>query len=137
MNIRCLSLALLLTVPAAAAPAAHVSAYVEAALNNQRQWLTAFRELTEVLKGIKDRETADAAAPVVHALAERMSILQQESAGFAAPSAAEESAFRSAMDAAEVKKTVNDFMAALLSVAEAHTYDSDALSSELTKLLSR
>ena len=120
---------------AAAAPTPRTSPYVAAALANQAQWLTAIRDATALLEGIKDTAGADAAVPALQALAERMRQLQRESAGFTAPSAEDEAAFKAAMNAAEVKRTVAAFMAALETVVQANGYHSAALLAELSSLL--
>lgn len=131
-----LLLALTALVPTVgAAPTPRTSPFVAAALANQTQWLTAIRETTVLLEGIKDTAGADAAVPALQALAERMRQLQRESAGFTAPSAEEEAAFKAAMNAAEVKQTVAAFMAALENVVQADCYHSAALLAELPKLL--
>lgn len=131
-----LLLALTALVPTVgAAPTLRTSPFVAAALANQTQWLTAIREATALLEGIKDTAGADAAVPALQALAERMRQLQRESAGFTAPSAEEEAAFKAAMNAAEVKQTVAAFMAAVENVVQADCYHSAALLAELPKLL--
>lgn len=131
-----LLLALLTLVPTVGAvPRPRTSAYVAAALANQSQWLAAIREATALLEGIKDTAGADAAVPALQALAERMRQLQRESAGFTAPSAEDEAAFKATMNAAEVKRTVAAFMEALETVVQADCYHSAALLAELPKLL--
>lgn len=122
---------------ATAAPVTRTSGYVTAALGLQQQWLGTLRHLTEVLRGVKDKESADAAAPALRAAVEQMQALQREAEGFAAPSAAEEAAYKQVSDTAEVRNTVNAFTEALKAVAEAGVYGSDALSAELAKLFGK
>lgn len=121
---------------AAAAPTPRTAAYVEAAMANQKLWLAAIRDATALLEGMKDTAGADAAVPALQALRERMRQLQKDSAGFVPPSAAEEAAFKAAMNTAEVKKTVNAFLAAMETVIQADCYHSPALLEELPKLMS-
>lgn len=119
----------------AAAPAAEVHSHLEAAMAVHRAWLGTLQELTAVMQGIKDKETADAAAPKVHELGERLQQLQKEAAGFAPPTAAEETAYKAAINTTEIKKAVDDFMKAVIISARSQTYGSAALSLELENLL--
>lgn len=135
MNDRLLLLPALLIPAVWAAPTARSSAYVEAAVANQQQWLTTIREATALLQGMQDTASADAAVPALQALAERMRQLQKDAAGFVPPSAAEEAAFKAATNVAEIKKTVNAFLNALETVIQADCYHSPALLEELPKLM--
>lgn len=90
-----------------------------------------------MMQGVKDKETADAAAPKVQELGERLQQLQKEAAGFAPPTAAEEAAYKAAINTAEIKKTVDAFMQAIITSAQAQTYGSTELSKALENLLGR
>lgn len=122
-------------VPAATAQATNT--HLEAAMAVHRAWLSTLQEITAVMNNVKDKETADAAAPKIHELAERLQLLQKEAAGFAPPSAAEEAAYRAAINTAEIKKTVDAFMQAIITSAQAQTYGSAELSKALENLLGR
>lgn len=111
--------------------------HLEAALTVHHTWLQALQELTTILQGVKDKETADAAAPAVHRMAETLQQLQKEAAGFAPPTPAEEAAYKAAVNTAEIRKTVDEFMKAVITLAQAETYGSAALSLELENLLGR
>lgn len=132
--------ALYLTPLAALSVAASVAiadTHLEAALAVHHAWLGTMQELTAVMQGVKDKETADAAAPKVRELGERLQQLQKEAAGFAPPTAAEEAAYRAAINTAEIKKTVDAFMQAIITSAQAQTYGSAELSKALENLLGR
>lgn len=130
--------ALALCLPAVqAVPQRAAVSHLDAALGVQQSFMDVLRTLTATLQGVKDKESADAAAPAVRELGERLSLLQNEAQGFAAPKGREEADFKAAMNSAEVHQTVDAFMQCLTDLAAAGTYDSEALAAELAKLFGK
>lgn len=113
---------------AAAAPAAKTesidnSQYVKTA----NEVFAAVRELTSVLKGIKDQASADTAAPQVSSFTNRLIELQKNAESMPRPDAEVEQLVRNNMNMVEVQQTVKDFMEAFINIGMNNAYGSHAL----------
>lgn len=96
------------------------------------------RELTGVLNTVTDKASADAAVPRVDAVSARMQELRHraEQLPDLPENADMESEFRLRMNTEEVRDAVQQFMAALLQLAQTDGFGSEALISALTRMVS-
>lgn len=125
----------LFLLPLGAAPLPErAAAYVRAATGVQQEMLVTLQELTALLEGVQSKETAEAAVPSVREAVARLQQLQADAAGFAPPSAAEESAFQAAIAPTLARFTAETLMQELMRLSAEHTYGSEALTEELSRL---
>lgn len=94
------------------------------------------RELTAVLDSVKDRESADAAVSRVHDISAKMQALKQRVERMPKPEPGQEAILREHMNNEEVRSAVQQFMAALLNLAQTDAYGSEELITALTRMVS-
>lgn len=94
------------------------------------------RELTAVLDSVKDRESADAAVSRVHEISAKMQALRQRAESMPKPEPGQEAILREHMNNEEVRSAVQQFMAALLNLAQTDAYGSEELITALTRMVS-
>lgn len=93
-------------------------------------------DLTATLDGVTDKATADAAIPRVQEISARMQSLQREAQALPKPGPEQEALFREQMNTTEVHQAVQQFMSALLKLAQTDAYGSEELISALTNMVS-
>lgn len=100
-----------------------------------REVLNCVNELTGILTGVSNKETADAAAPKVDGITTRLLTLQAKSEGMPMPTPEVEMQVRSSMNVQEVQKTVSDFLGAVIKLGMSNAYGSDALMNALGPIM--
>lgn len=98
--------------------------------------LTILQELTVTLDAVKDKAAADASAEKVNIIAEEMKELQKIADAIPAPTAEQEAELKASINEKDVKDTVHNFMVSIVQMAQADCYESDAMRSALSKILS-
>lgn len=101
-----------------------------------QETVTLLRDLTATLEAVSDKETADAAIPRVQEISARLQALQGEAQALPKPGPEQEALFRQQMNTAEVRQAVQQFMGALLKLAQTDAYGSEELISALTNMVS-
>lgn len=97
--------------------------------------IQAVKELTEILNGVKDTATADAAAPAVHKLTLRMRELQAQAEAMPATDAGVEALVSRSLNVAEAQNTISSFMQVIIRISMANAYNSEALITALEPLM--
>lgn len=92
-------------------------------------------DLTSTLEKVQDKETAEAAVPRVQEISARLQALRTEAENLPKPAPAQEAQFREQMNTAEVRQAVQEFMNALLKLAQTDAYGSEELISALTRMV--
>lgn len=93
-------------------------------------------ELTATLSNISDKESADAAVPRVEKMAARMQELRLRAESLPRPQEGIEQEVRTRLNDEEVRQAVQQFMVALLQLAQTDAYGSENLISALTRMVS-
>ena len=92
-------------------------------------------ELTGILTGVANKETADAAAPKVDAITTRLLTLQTKSESMPAPTPEVELQVRNSINVQEVQKTASDFLGAIIKLGMSNAYGSEALLNSLAPIM--
>ena len=101
-----------------------------------RETVVLLHELTEVLNGISDRASADAAVPKVKDISGRMQALRLRAESLPKPDSEQKLRFRKHLGDQEVRTAVQGFMVALLNLAQTEAYGSEDLLNTLTEMVS-
>lgn len=101
-----------------------------------QETVSLLNDLTATLEGVNDKATADAAIPRVQEFSARMKALQAEAQALPKPGPEQEALFREQMNTAEVRQAVQQFMGALLKLAQTDAFGSEELISALTGMVS-
>lgn len=101
-----------------------------------QETVSLLNDLTATLEGVNDKATADAAIPRVQEISARMKALQAEAQTLPKPGPEQEALFREQMNTAEVRQAVQQFMGALLKLAQTDAFGSEELISALTGMVS-
>lgn len=101
-----------------------------------QETVSLLNDLTATLEGVNDKATADAAIPRVQEISARMKALQAEAQALPKPGPEQEALFREQMNTAEVRQAVQQFMGALLKLAQTDAFGSEELISALTGMVS-
>ena len=124
--------------PAAPAPAAEAPAVDEAEYAKYqapaRETLDSMKELIDILKGVNSKETADAAAPKVKVLIEKMDALKAASAGLPEPSEAIQAKLKAEFEA-ELMGILPGLQQTFLPIALKQCYGSTELMKALAPML--
>ncbi len=124
--------------PAAPAPAAEAPAVDPAEYAKYeapaRETINAMKEIMETLKGISNKETADAAAPKVKELVQKMDALKSASEGLAEPSEAIQAKLKAEFEG-ELMGILSGMQQAFLPVVMQQCYGSTALMEALAPML--
>ena len=89
--------------------------------------ITVLKELTGVLGTVKDKASADAAAPQLSGITQRMLELQRKAEGMPRPSNEVEQLVRGSINVQEIQQLVNDFLNTFIQIAMNNAYGSQAL----------
>lgn len=93
-------------------------------------------KLTDVLESVKDKASADAAAPQIQSITTRMLELQHQAENMPRPSNEVEQLVRSNIDIQHVQQVVARFLNAFIELAMNSAYGSDALLNALGPVMS-
>lgn len=119
--------------PAAETPAVDPAEYAKYQAP-ARETINAMKEIMEVLKGISNKETADAAAPKVKELVQKMDTLKSASEGLAEPSEAIQAKLKAEFEG-ELMGILSGMQQAFLPVVMQQCYGSSALMEALAPML--
>lgn len=108
----------------------------EAYLQIGRDTVALIKELTAVVNTVKDRESADAAVPKVEEISAELQKLRERAEALPAPDSEHEAFFRDKINSAEVRAAVQNFMFAMLNLAQTDAYGSEDLINALTRMVS-
>lgn len=92
--------------------------------------------LTDVLESVKDKASADAAAPQISSITTRMLELQRQAENMPSPGNEVEQLVRSNMDLQHVQQVVARFLNAFIQLAMNNAYGSEALLNALGPVMS-
>lgn len=101
-----------------------------------QETVSLLNDLTATLDGVNDKATADAAIPRIQEISARLQALQSEAQALPKPGPEQEALFREQMNTAEVRQAVQQFMGALLKLAQTDAFGSEELISALTGMVS-
>lgn len=118
--------------PPPAAPAPEEDGYVRAG----RATVQLLNELTGVLNGVHDRETADAAVPRVQEISGRLQELRRQTRELPKPRPSQEEFCKKHLGDREARAAVQGLMISLLNLAQTQAYGSEELLDALTKMVS-
>ena len=96
--------------------------------------LACVKEICETLKTVKDKETADAAAPKVKELAAKMDAVQAKAKDLPEPSDEVKEKLEASLEA-QIKPMMQEFVGVLLPLAMGNFYGSEALSAAMDTML--
>ena len=113
------------------APTAEAQEYI----NMAQDVLGVIKELTQVLSGVTDQASADAAAPQSQGIATRMMELQKRTEALGRPSAEIEQQVRAHINVREVQQLVTAFMDSFIRIGMNNGYGSQALMNALSPAL--
>ena len=89
--------------------------------------MSVITDLTTVLETVKDKASADAAAPQLSGITARMLELQRKAEGMPRPSNEVEQLVRGSINVQEIQQLVNDFLNTFIQIAMNNAYGSQAL----------
>ena len=119
--------------PAAETPAVDQAEYAKYQAP-ARETINAMKQIIEVLQGVNSKETADAAAPKVKELIEKMNTLKAASEGLPEPSEAIQAQLKAEFET-ELQGILQGMMGTFMPIAMNQCYGSEALMEALAPML--
>lgn len=101
-----------------------------------QETVSLLNNLTATLESVDSKEAADASIPRIQEISARLQALQSEAQALPKPGPEQEALFREQMNTAEVRQAVQQFMGALLKLAQTDAFGSEELISALTNMVS-